>query len=217
MDLPEGFHREIIEARESQKNVDAKGEDIKNSVATTPLNPGGASFRTNVLVEESPSKLIYKPYIGAALFSLAFLIAGIVILFFGIFPFERDSENIKWLIIGAGSIFFAVGCFTLYSFNKPKVFDKQLGFYYSTYKFNFEKSTKDLSNNYIKLNRIIAIQIIGEFINSSDGHYKSFELNLVLEDGSRKNVIDHGNLKSIIDDAHVLSDFLDIPIWHATS
>ncbi|WP_092447345.1 hypothetical protein [Winogradskyella sediminis] len=64
---------------------------------------------------------------------------------------------------------------------------------------------------------IVAIQIIGEYVQSDDGSYKSFELNLVLDDASRRNVVDHGNLKSIIKDAEMLSAFLNIPIWHAGS
>lgn len=67
----------------------------------------------------------------------------------------------------------------------------------------------------MSLKSIVAIQIIGEHVPTDDGSYKSFELNLVLEDSSRKNVVDHGNLKSIISDAEILSDFLNIPIWHA--
>ena len=40
---------------------------------------------------------------------------------------------------------------------------------------------------------------------------------LVLEDGTRRNVVDHGSLKTIIDDAHIVSEFLNVPIWHAES
>ncbi len=98
----------------------------------------------------------------------------------------------------------------------PRVFDKQLGLYYRSYKMDLHISKKD-SKNQILLKSIVAIQIIGEHVSSDDGSYKSFELNLVLDDSTRKNVIDHGSLKTIIDDAHVLSEFLNVPIWHSKS
>ena len=85
------------------------------------------------------------------------------------------------------------------------------------YKFKIHDSNKSASKSQIPLNSIIAIQLNGEHVKNDKGSYKSFELNLVLKDGSRKNVVDHGNLKSIISDAEILSDFLDVPIWHAGS
>jgi hypothetical protein len=36
---------------------------------------------------------------------------------------------------------------------------------------------------------------------------------LVLNDGSRINVIDHGNLKRIREDAAALAEFLGKPLW----
>ncbi len=38
-----------------------------------------------------------------------------------------------------------------------------------------------------------------------------------MDDGERFNVVDHGNLKSLIRDAEWLSEFLNLPIWHAES
>ena len=67
------------------------------------------------------------------------------------------------------------------------------------------------------MSRIVAIQIIGEVITSKDGRYKSFELNIVLDDSKRLNVIDHGNIKGVTADAQTLSTFLNVPIWHAGS
>ncbi|MFS4481960.1 hypothetical protein ACKGJY_03000 [Hyunsoonleella sp. 2307UL5-6] len=69
----------------------------------------------------------------------------------------------------------------------------------------------------INFNRIVALQIIGERVSSDDGSYQSFELNLILDDTTRINVVDHGNLKNLITDAQTLSEFLKTPIWHAKS
>ena len=218
MNLPEGFHNEIIEAKENKLYTDV--DNIKSKVDTSPLNSGGASFKTNVLIKESSSKILYKPSIGAAIFGFIFLAIGLGVLFFGIYPLFGNNFNfaeVEWFLLIFGLIFATAGGFTYYMFYMPRVFDKQIGYYYKAYKFKIHDSNKSASKSQIPLNSIIAIQLIGEHVKNDKGSYKSFELNLVLKDGSRKNVVDHGNLKSIISDAEILSDFLDVPIWHAGS
>ncbi|MBU2927050.1 hypothetical protein [Winogradskyella psychrotolerans] len=217
MDLPEGFHDEVIEAGE---NSFSPTDTIKSKVSTAPLKYGGASFKTNVLIQANPSKLIYKPSIGAAIFSFVFFAVGFGVLFFAILPIFKsniETVSINWFLILFGLLFAGAGGFMFYIFYKPRVFDKQQGLYYTTYQFKLHKSRRQHSEDYLPLKSIIAIQIIGEHVQSDDGSYKSFELNLVLDDASRRNVVDHGNLKSIIKDAEMLSTFLNVPIWHAGS
>lgn len=95
----------------------------------------------------------------------------------------------------------------------PTVFDKTSNYFYEGF------GKKDISSlaSSKSLSDIVAFQIIGKSISNSDANYNSFELNLVLNDASRINVVDHGNLKAIIKDAEYLSKFLDVPIWHASS
>ena len=195
-------------------------QDLKLKVDKSPLKSGGASFKTNVLIQESSSKLLYKPSIGVALFNFLFLAIGLGVLFFGLYPLFNngfDFASVEWFLILFGLIFATAGGFMFYFFYMPRVFDKQLGVFYKAYKPAIHNRKTKASKTQIPLKSIVAIQLIGEHVKSDKGSYKSFELNLVLEDGSRKNVVDHGNLKSIIDDAHVLSDFLRVPIWHAGS
>jgi hypothetical protein len=53
-------------------------------------------------------------------------------------------------------------------------------------------------------------------VTGNKNSYYSYELNLVLDDGSRINVVDHGNLDRLRSDAQTLSRFLDKPVWDAT-
>ncbi|RWX50781.1 hypothetical protein VU01_12641, partial [Candidatus Electrothrix marina] len=46
--------------------------------------------------------------------------------------------------------------------------------------------------------------------------YCSYEINLVLQDGSRINVVDHGKKNRIREDAHALAEFLGKPLWDAS-
>ncbi|WP_426430459.1 hypothetical protein ACPX19_13060 [Winogradskyella sp. HB-48] len=63
------------------------------------------------------------------------------------------------------------------------------------------------------LNEIVAIQILGEITSGTIVPFNSFEINLTLKNSERVHVTDHNNLKSIINDATELSEFLDAAIW----
>lgn len=132
----------------------------------------------------------------------------------GFYKLISTNGTLKFLLfIIFGTVFSCVGIYFMLHFLRPRVFNKNSNFYYKGFTRNPDRSKK----NYASLNRIVALQIIGETITDDDGDYKSFELNIVLDDASRLNVIDHGNLNTIIDDTEILSDFLNAPIWHAKS
>jgi len=82
---------------------------------------------------------------------------------------------------------------------------------------------KEALKDYIDLADVYAIQLIKEYVPGSSGTdsrsspYYSYELNLVLKDGERMNVVDHGNLTRIRADAIKLGEFLgNLPVWDAT-
>lgn len=207
-----------LNTKTSVSGIDFTNASLKESVAKTPLKSGGASFKTHTLVKESSSKLIYKPSIAMALFAFVFLAVGLAVVFFSanklINSIDYDSKA-EFISLFFGLIFTTAGVLMFYFFYMPRVFDKQHNLYYKTHKFKLHYNKSKKWSTYIPLKNIRALQIIGETISSDNGNYNSFELNLVLEDGSRKNVVDHGSLKTIIDDAHVISEFLNVPIWHA--
>ena len=60
-----------------------------------------------------------------------------------------------------------------------------------------------------------ALQLLREFVQGNKNSYDSYELNLVLRDGRRLNVIDHGTLHAIRKDALILADYLGVSIWDA--
>ncbi len=184
-------------------------EDIKERVKKTPIASGGANFRTHVLRIEN-SRLSYKPTMQGTVFNLVILIIGLGILLFSFYKFS--FHFIPFIV---GSLFSIVGGHFIYTTYKPRVFDKQQGIFYKSYKPNLSKTNIIKDNSVILLQDIIALQIIGEHVSNRNGTYGSFELNLVLNDTSRINIIDHKVLKSIINDAYEISQFLDIPIWNA--
>jgi hypothetical protein len=63
------------------------------------------------------------------------------------------------------------------------------------------------------LDQALGLQIVTKTCRGSKGReYKSYELNLVLKGGKRINILDHGNLGKLKEDAQTLSSFLQIPI-----
>jgi len=215
MSLIKGFQNEVVEAKENRD----ENLTIKQKVNTFPLNPGGASFKTHKLVWVSSSKMVYQASVSAIIFCSLFIFLGFGLLvynFFSAFKTEVFSFSEFSLISSiVGVVFSIVGCIFLFLIIRPRVFDKRINLYFKGFKPK-SKQFKNSEKTY-QLSSIIAIQIIGEHVNINDNPYKSFELNLVLEDASRHNVVDHGHLKTIIKDAQMLSDFLNIPIWHASS
>jgi hypothetical protein len=112
-----------------------------------------------------------------------------------------------------GGIFFTVGIIMLYQFAKPAVFDTMYGYYWkgrNKVDFGIGNSKPEL---FISLSQIHALQLIAEHVRSNKSSYYSYELNLVLRDGSRKNVVDHGNITRLREDADKLSKFLGKPVW----
>jgi len=74
---------------------------------------------------------------------------------------------------------------------------------------------KDLIKHLAPLDQVHALQLVSEYCSGNKSSYYSYELNLVLKDGRRVNVIDHGNINRIRQDAQTLSNFLGKPVWNA--
>ena len=53
-----------------------------------------------------------------------------------------------------------------------------------------------------------------EHVKGGKSDYKSYEMNLVLKDGERILVIDHGDQKQVESDAAMLAVFLNVPVWN---
>lgn len=191
-------------------------DPIARETCWDPLVKGGANFKTKRLVFVNPNRIVFKPTIQMILFGLLFLIIGLAIAFF------IGKEKLFGGIFGL--IFSAIGGAILYFSSIPIVIDKSLGYFWHSRKEPRGYNRTD-ENKYFHLKNVYAIQIIAEFIqgshrsNGSGGSsrsapYTSYEINLIMKNGSRKNVIDHGKLSSITQDAKTLADFLNVPLWN---
>jgi hypothetical protein len=73
-------------------------------------------------------------------------------------------------------------------------------------------------NSAVPLAQIHAVQLIPKLPKDGSGlaDYYSYEINLVTQEGSRINVVDHGDLDRIRQDARQLAQFLNVPLWDVT-
>lgn len=206
--------------RDSQIPFDSAqfNDPVAEQTDWRPCRGGGNNFRTFKLVQVNPNRVEFKTTVGAVIFSLIFALPGIGMLVFLV-------PNLDWSSIHGGNmiplllglVFTSLGSYMFYIQMMPIVFDKQEGLFWKKRRPQAGIGPDETSRNYARLESIHALQIIAEYIQSKNQSYYSYELNLVLKDGHRINVVDHGKRKKLLEDAEVLAGFLGVPVWNTTT
>ncbi len=179
---------------------------------------GGTNFRTHRLVQLSPVRAEFRLAFGAMLFCWIFCVLGLGAIGFGLATLLGAIPKGPpwWLITPIGLVFASVGVGMWWSMARPRVFDMQ-DLWYWRGKRPTDRDAVEACKHAAPLDRVHAIQIISEHCRGNDSSYYSYEVNLVLHDGSRVNVIDHGSLKHIRKDAQTIADLIGVPVWDATA
>jgi hypothetical protein len=199
------------------------GDDLARRTDWGPASGGGASFGTHRLVGVDPHRMEFKATPGAIAFYALFLVIGLAVL--NGFSYALASGSLQWegrglmrlLPIALGATFAIVGGGMLYTGAAPIVFDRRRGEYWKGRVSPSDVADPRSLENRAELDRVRALQIISEYCRSKDSSYYSYELNLVLEDGTRLPVVDHGDRDRLQADTATLSEFLGKPIWDATA
>jgi len=184
-------------------------DPVAQSTAWGPLVGGGANFRTRNLRAVGNARMEFPASLGMRLFAGLFLAMGIGVLAGGIIGGE-------WFLLLFGTVFGAVGGGLLWFATAPVVFDKRQGAFWRGRTAPAETYHRSSLKHYAPLADIHALQIVKERVRSDDSSYDSFELNLVLADGRRLNVTDHGDYDTLRRNADTLSAFLERPLWDTT-
>jgi hypothetical protein len=211
-----------------QKNIADKFDDeFASRVGWNPCEIGGNNHTTSKLSQLNSKLLVYKPSFSTLLI-LLFLAFGAIFSLIGAFTVSK----IFWIGLMISSVFIF---FLLYYFNslgKKIYFDKMKNLIYKSSMPNALKRQKTLTN-YIKFDEVHAIQLLYENVENRKSHrrtnsgisvtfqlnpyFDSYELNLVLKNSHRINIVDHKNESVIYDDAKTLSKLLNVKIWDATN
>jgi len=193
------------------------GDPMAIKTGWNPIKGGGTNFCTHKLVAVSPERMEFRASLGAKIFFGIFLVVGLAVVI-GVSAANISSGNFAFNMntifpILFGLVFAAVGGSLLYFGTKPIVFDKRKGFFWKGKVAPDEVFDRNSLKCFAEIENIYALQLISEYCSGNKSSYYSYELNLVLNDGERVNVIDHGNIRKIREDAASLSTFLGKPLW----
>ncbi|EAQ40133.1 hypothetical protein MED134_05249 [Dokdonia sp. MED134] len=190
-------------------------DELASKVSWSPEAGGGANFKTKSLVKISDSELQYKASSFGKIFGALFIIFPIVFILVGTTTIIKTGFKVEALIfVLIPLIFIGVGIFIIKKFNSTITFNKSSGYFHRSKKKEVTSLTVQEDAHNYKLDTIKALQILPERVRGNKSSYTSYEINLVFEDGSRYNIVDHGHRKSIETDAVTLSDFLGVPAWN---
>ncbi len=181
-----------------------------------PLKSGGANFVTHRLVR-SGDKYLFKPTVGALLFYSVFFLAGVGMLYFFDFPtapgdFAQMDED-DYVLLLMGVIFTSGGGYMMRTGSRPIVFDRRRGYYYLGTDSPDEYLDKSQLKDFVRLEKIHALQLVREYVRTKNSSYYSYELNLVLKDGARINIVDHNGADKLQEEARILAEYLGVALW----
>ncbi len=211
-ELREERKQKYIQNLNSEFPILRRNDSIAKIVKWSPISNGGASFQTSRLLERDGC-VVTKPTLSSITFNGFFISLGLFALIRAPFALIGGAIEVFVFLLLWGSLFFGFGYYG-WSSTVVAIFDKKYGQCTITQRVK----TKNKNREFL-LEDIIALQVIGELIQSSGNHdthqrsYSSYELNFILSSGKRVNVIDSGDLLALEKDAVLLSDFLKVPAW----
>jgi len=180
-------------------------DPVAQKTEWTPIfKESNGNFKMKRLSKEGEAKIGFKtPASSKAIYRNCALI-GLAAL--AVMLFTRSGSLIIMLLALVAAV---VGCWGIYMQSQPISFDKASGVFRRGRKQN------------VKFEDIYALQLITRVVQVKQppkGELKkinTYELNLVLNDGSRVNVVAHGGSNEIREDGETISNFINKPLWDA--
>lgn len=176
-----------------------------------PQSKGGVKMRNMRLRTVSENRVEFEmtpmALLGPTIFMVATItfVAGILTLKTPIGSFAFNLLSILALIC------FTIAAAMIRNDLVPRQFDKELGYFWIGEPEIAFKETKFVGEG-CHLSEIHAVQLI----QGSLRYDINYEINLVMENGRRINLIGHVNRTALYDDAQELARFLRVPMWDAT-
>jgi hypothetical protein len=194
-------------------------DPVALQTAWTPVKNGGTNFQTHRLVTVHPYRMEFRPTAGLLMFGAFFIFIGScafgapLSLFFKAGTLSNAIIAVMPMLIGA--VFMLVGVAFIRNGIAPVVIDKEEKAVWKGRKSPREVFNVSELEDFTEIKNIYALQLVSEHCSGSKSSYTSYELNLILVNGKRFNLTDHGNRKKLIADAQILAEFLGVPLWNA--
>lgn len=204
--------------KKKEIRIETNEDEIVKNASFSQCKIGWKNFKTHKLITDNKWNFIFKatPF-SSKLFLFMTTILSILFLT-SIYTWIRHSQIPDVLIWQL--IFWAFLWLFYFRNNHSKIFDFQNGYFYDLkYRKNLEeliKNDENYSKYIIPINKIHALQIIWEsilFWRKWHIPYVSYELNAILKNSDRINIIDHKKLRIIQEEAQQLADKLWVKIY----
>lgn len=192
-------------AKTKKKN---KIDEIEKSISVSPFSSIASNYVTKILKIINKNRLVFE---NSNRYNLIKLVI-VIMLMLSAYIITRNNSG--FLSIMLMSIILILSILNHFYGNDKIFFDKVEGYYYVN-----SLNKKSYANQIIPLNKIVAIQYLSiekesrDVENNSINIYYIAEINLVLENERRVNILSHGDYVQAYSDAKTLSDFLKIPLW----
>lgn len=198
-------------------NLADLNDPLALEVSWRPLSDSASNFKTHKLQKQGNEIMVFRSSKRFVLISLMVIAMGISLPFLA---FVEDANDIwhaagKFAACLVGGIAFTWVGFNMYrTASQGYVFDKGQGLFFPGGKKASKEVSLFLNNNAQPIKKIYAIQLIQEIqYNHDDRPYRCYEINLVMQDGSRIQAVEHGDLQQAKRDAQRLGQFLEKPVW----
>ncbi len=203
----------ILEVAKLRASIPPAGrhDPVGARAAWTPLKRHGSAFRSHHLRRDLDGRWVFKLRPEMKGVCAGFFVAGAVVIS-GAFLQASDRA---WLPLALGLVLIAAGGMMTWFATSPIVFDISRGYFHKGRKSPDRVLDRSRLKNHVDLKKVHALQLISKRVKRTRQPYTSYELNLVLTDGSRLNVVDHGSLSGIRKDAMTLAEVLRKPMWDA--
>lgn len=200
----------------SKTEWESEDEAISKRTAWTALKKEGSYFKTHELHPVHEQRMEFRPtpkmkLLAAAIFPITLIAASIR----AFKDFNPDELFGLYFALIIGTVVGTLLHLLVRQMMTPAIFDFADRYYCKNWKKPEHQMHPEQLNGFIQLDDVHALQILAKNCSLGPYAYTSYELNLVLKDGSRHNVIDHPQRESIRREAWQLSDALRIPVWDA--
>lgn len=187
-----------------------------NRIVWTPLKPGGTGVRTHKLVRTASGDYAFRVSFGRSFAALAvFMTGGAAGILYGLYLLLFRWRPDGLFLILWGSLFgFPLWWWLILFFRRP-VFDFRFRAYWRGRGDPRRAPDRRKLRDYTPFSEIAALQIVEEQLPRKGGTYSSYELNMILKDGTRRNVVDHGDGVRLRQDAEELARRLSVPLYTA--
>ncbi|MCB0738750.1 MAG: hypothetical protein KDC92_14645 [Bacteroidetes bacterium] len=178
-------------------------------------NAGSANFVSAKLNVVSDSKIEIVPSNGMGCFIWLFIGIGIFLLLISlsiVWLFGIDSMKEAWVVPAAGAFFVLFSLLFKKLGTRRSYCDLALGYFWQGKK-DLNTLTTGEAKNQVRLSEIAALQMLKKEVLSSKRNYTNIELNLVLKNGKRINLLSHIDGNQIAADAVIIASLLKLQVW----